>query len=492
MKSGLLVAWRIVRHDQRLLWREINQGSVGLWRTWVPLGILLLLIQVPAIMFFWQLQNPPLPGLMSVFWVTLSLMMIFGATGRALVLLYEKSDLDLLFSAPQPPYVILLGRLFSIAAGAFVGIGLIVLPVLNAELLRFGPSFLPGILVWALLALIVAAIGTALILGLVRLFGVRRGRFAGQLLAISLAVAPLSVMLLPTVLSPARQKAGLALLPPLIHHPFVESLGRAAQGGLPELAGLVALAAVVAGITARLMARTFQAGAQEITVNPGARRQRPHRWVEGLLRALIWKEVRLLTRHPMVLNALLPISLLVTVAGVVIVGKTGVRALAPVTIYWSGLVTLQLAVFAAAGEVGWDLVRQSAVAELRVYVLKAVVTVLLALTPLLVPWIWLAVAGHPGLALLFGFTALVCGSATAWLGVCTTRPSPRQDVFPQAKGKSLVLQMAGMTLTMVAAAAVGLVGADFVGLGLAILGVLLLGALACFTLIEPDLLKAPD
>ena len=153
--------------------------------------------------------------------------------------------------------------------------------------------------------------------------------------------------------------------------------------------------------------------------------------------------------------------------------------------------TMQLAVFAAAGEVGWDLVRQSAVPELRVYVLKTVVTVLLALTPLLIPWIWLAVAGRPGLALLSLFTALVCGSATAWLGVCTTKPSPRQDVFPQAKGKSLVLQMAGMMLSMVAAAAVGLVAADFVGLGLAILGVLLLGALACFTLVEPDLLKPP-
>ena len=492
MKIGLVVAWRIVRHDQRLLWREINQGTMGVWRTVVPLGVLFALIQGPALLLFWQLKDPPPPGIMSVFWGIVGLMMMFGATNRSLILLYEKSDLDLLFSAPQPPYVILLGRLCSIAAIAFVVLGLFVLPVLNAELLRFGPRFLPGILVWALLALIAAAIGTTLVLGLVRLFGVRRGRFVGQLVAISLAVAPLSVMLLPTVLSPARQKAGLALLPQLIRHPIVESLGRAAQGGLVELAGLVALAAVVAGLAARLMARTFQAGAQEITFTPGARRLRPHRWVDGLLRALVWKEVRLLTRHPMVLNALLPISLLVAVAGVVIVGKTGVRALAPVTIYWSGLVTLQLAVFAAAGEVGWDLVRQSAVPELRVYILKTVVTVLLALTPLLVPWIWLALAGHPGLALLSGFTALVCGSATAWLGVCTTQPSPRQDVFPQAKGKSLVLQMAGMTLTMVAAAAVGLVGADFVALGLAILGVLLLGALACFTLVEPDLLKAPD
>ena len=489
MNSGIRVAWQIVRHDQRLLWREMNQGTMGMWRTVVPLGVLLLLIQAPALMLFWQLKNPPLPGIMSVFWVIVGLGMLFGATNRSLILLYEKSDLDLLFSAPQPSYVILLGRLCSIAAIVFVVLGLFVLPVMNAELLRFGPRFLPGFLVWALLALIAAAIGTTLILGLVRLFGVRRGRFVGQLLAISLVFAPLSVMLLPTMLSPARQKATWSLLLQIVHHPAVESLGRAAQGGLPELAGLMALAAVVVGLTARLMARTFLAGAQEITVTSGARHLRPHHWVDGLLRALIWKEVRLLTRHQMVLNALLPTSLLVAVVGGVIVGKTGVRALAPVTLYWSGLVTMQLAIFAAAGEVGWDLVRQSVVPELRVYVLKTVVTVILALTPLLIPWIWLAVAGHPGLALLSGSTALVCGSATAWLGVCTTQPSPRQDVFPQAKGKSLVLQMAGMMLSMAAAAAVALVGADLVGLGLASLGGLLLGALACFTLVEPDLLK---
>jgi ABC-2 type transport system permease protein len=486
MKTGLAPAWCIVRLDQRLLWRELNHGSVGWLRTVGPVGVLFALMQVPAVILFWGLKEPPPPGHLSVFWFGIAGLMGLGAVNRAALLLYERNDLDLLLSSPVPARTLLLGRLGSIAVACFLGVGLFVLPFQNAAVLRFGAGYLAGFLVWALLALAAAASGVSVILGLVRLLGVRRGKFAAQLLSVVCSVAPAVAFMVPALLSPAAQAWARRLGVSLLKQPAFAWLGAAAQGGVVQLLALAFVTVVLLAASGKLLAQTFLAGTQEMTARAaGPRRLRPHKWTEGLARAILGKELRVLRRHPLLLSALLPTALTVGLAGLICLKVGDVRVIAPLSLYWAGLMTLQLAVFAASSEVGWDLVRLSAVPSSRILRLKLGISVLFALGPLLPAWIWLATTGRWGLALLTLFTALAASAATAWLGVTTTKVSPRQDVLSKPKGREVLLQFVAMALSMLGAIGVGLFAWEFVGLGLAAIAVMLLGVLACFTLVEP-------
>jgi hypothetical protein len=273
----------------------------------------------------------------------------------------------------------------------------------------------------------------------------------------------------------------------LTEQPVFAALGRAGEGGLIQLGLLALLATALTAFVIRMMARTFVTGAQDVAVRSTPRRTRPHRWTEGLTRVIFRKELRLLARHPLMLNQIFPMVLLVGVMGVVLLSLTHEsRLLAPLCLYWAGLTTLPVATAAASGEVGWDLVRQSAVPEQRVRVLKTVACVVLCVGPVILACLWLAGSGRPWLALLTLAMALACGAASSWLGIITTKPSPRQDVITQTRGRALVFQFVAMGLSLSGAAGVALVAYEFPWFGALLLGIMLLGVLGCFTLVEPE------
>jgi len=485
-RNELAAAGRIIHHDQRLFWREMHRGEMGWLRSWLPLGVLFTLFQAPALALSWQLKQPPAPGVLTVGWFFIGLTMLGGAMGRALSLLFERSDLDLLLSSPLPAYTVLLGRLISIACTCFLAAGLFVLPIVNALLLRFGPRYLAAWLVWAQLALAMAALGTGTVLVLVRWLGLRRGKLTAQTVYLLVALAPMGIMLLPAV-APAGGQSDFKALLRLLGHPIWTIPGRASQGDPLALAGLGLLATGLVAGTAWLLGRTFVTGAQESAVRATPRRDRPHRWSEGLGEVIFRKELRLIARHPLILSQLLPLTVVIFLMGLVVIHVShDTRQLAPLILYWCGVGPLQLSVFAAAGEVGWDLVRQSAVPPARVRFVKVVVCLLLSLSLTLPMLVWLAFSGHPGLTALTAAVALICATTAVWLGVATTQPSPRQDVITPPKGRALWLQLSGAVLAMLGATGVALIAYEQVGFGVFFLVVLLLGVLACFTLVDPE------
>ena len=492
MKAELTLVWQIVRLDLLLFWRLINQGATSQVRSWATIGVLFALFQVPAIFFSYTLKSPPPPGILSVAWLLIGLMMGMGSAERTVLLLYQRSDLDLLLSSPVPARVVLLGRLLSIAASLFLGTALFVLPALDAAVIRFGPAYLASFVVWALLATIVSAIGASATLGLVRLMGVRRARFATQMLAVLCLSTPGLIALMPKFLEGSTGKHLLEVAALAVKNPIFASLGRASQGSLAELAGLALLATALAFVATKWLGRTFATGAQDVSLPADASLPAPaHVWTDNLVRVVMRKEVRLMVRHPLVYTSVLPMVLMIGLLLVVQVLQGNPRLAAPISIYWSGMVTLALAGLAATAEVGWDLIRQGMVPEKLIWRLKLATCLGLSLSPLVPLWIWQAAGGRPGLALLSLLVALSVGVSSTWLGLTTTEASPRQDLLPQAKGKGLHLKLAAATLCLVGAVGVGLFAFDYVGLGLFFTAATLLGMVASLTLVEPLTAESP-
>ena len=486
LRLELAPAWQIIRHDQRLLGREMHRAEMGWLRAWLPIGVLFSLLQTISLLFVWQLKIPPPPGALTVIWVVLGLVTLSGVMGRALSLLYEKSDLDLLLASPLPARTILLGRLLSIAAAAMLLTGIFVFPLLNALLLRFGPSYLFGWIVWMLLSLATAAIGTAAILTVVRCFGVRRGKLAAQLLMVGCSLTPVIAILAPLLAPESIQSDMKIFFQDLLQHPAWTLAGRATKGEAAALLFLGGVTVLLVAGTAWLLARTFVTGAQQVTERVSTRQLKTHQWTEGLGAVIFRKELRLLVRHPLTISQLLPMVLINLVIGVILIRVShDPRLLATLVLYWCGVGPITLATFSAAGEVGWDLVRQSSVPPSRVRRLKVIVCLLVSLGPTVPILLWLAFAGHPGLATLTAWVALTCAATTSWLGVTTTQTSPRQDVIAPPRGRALLFQIVAMSLAMLAASGVSLVAFAQVGFGVFTLVVFLLGVLACFTLVDP-------
>jgi ABC-2 type transport system permease protein len=96
---------------------------------------------------------------------------------------YERGDLDLLLSSPVPSRRILAVRAVSIATTPFLWFALFLTPVAIPLAALGQPRWLAAYLVLASVALLAAAAGLSLAMGLFKLIGARATRTVGQLMA---------------------------------------------------------------------------------------------------------------------------------------------------------------------------------------------------------------------------------------------------------------------------------------------------------------------
>ena len=240
------------------------------------------------------------------------------------------------------------------------------------------------------------------------------------------------------------------------------------------------------------LSRLFVSGVQEAgVVKTDKRRLGQFDFVEGLGRATFWKDLRLISRDPLLLSRILPSTLyllpmLFAIGGF---GRTGAAALlAPFGVLVSLFLSPQLTAVATAGEEGWDLIRMSSASTVRMRVAKVAAGLALPIAICVLIAVATAILGRPGLALLSVIIALISSSSACWLEVATIRPTPRRDLIQNYRlgrgaspGRAL---LTGVQL-ITGGAGVSLAAHNQWALAIVACGLTILIAIGCFTLVKP-------
>jgi len=486
--------WRqtrlLLRNDLRLLWRSLPLGRRSVLR--FALIALALLVAHTCWTLVASAVRQPSIGVEASAWAFVTFLMLGAAMHRAIALFFEISDLDLLLASPVDLRAVLVSRIVAIAAGAVLGTGILLLPIINGFAIGASAYYLFGYITWALLALIASSIGIWLTFLIVRWLGPRRARTWSQVAA---AVAGASVYLLFQLQNMTRGSGRTVAFDSLFT--FAERAGfhspaAAARGEIIPLVTLAVLALAVTSLTGRLLARTFLSGWQEAVVRPSrtTRRYRRRRaFAGGLFRATIRKDLRLIVRDPLLLSQTLPSFLYILPAFIGLRHFGGFGLLAPIAVVLAAQFSSLLCDVAANGEEGLDLIRASPVNETRLRLAKLAAGMALPIACALVLCIILAFAGRPWLALLTAITAAAVGAGCGWLGVTRLSPSPRKDLLTSKRRRlSLGRNIAVGALIIVSSGGIALVAQGTLWfIGLPMVGASWLGVIACFTFagIEP-------
>jgi len=252
-----------------------------------------------------------LRGVGTAVWCFLLFVMISGGLVRALVVLHEQDDSNLLLSSPVSPRAILAARLFGNALQSCLVDGFIIMPWLNVQVFVFGHwECLWGYPVWFALAIIVTCIDGLFSFGFIAVMGLRKARFFAQVVPFLLVfgvfffAGSLSFSFAQMNVGEQRQ------MPPelqahfiaLSHTPLVW-INRASGGNPLFLAMILSTAAALSIITLRLTERAFVEGTQHLeehgaSARPGTA-DAPFR--SGLLGLEVRKNLRLVVRTPMMM-----------------------------------------------------------------------------------------------------------------------------------------------------------------------------------------------
>jgi hypothetical protein len=307
-------------------------------------------------------------GLSTSIWAFLLFVMLSGGLVRALVVLHEQDDSNLLLSSPVSPRAILAGRLFGNALQSCLVDGFIIIPYINVRLFVAGLhlNFLWGYPVWFALAIIVTCLDGLFSFGLIRWFGLRRARFFAQavpfllIFGVTFSAGSLSV-------SVAQLSADQAHMPfsmqahfiSLSHTPLVW-IAWAATGRPVALLLIFSFAAILAVVTLRLTERAFVEGTQHLTENIAAQpgtADAPFR--SGILFLEVRKNLRLVVRTPMMLVQCLAQSLMPIGIACVLGREDIARAVAFFVIFAAGVLSGMLTIAAGTVEECDDLLTMS-------------------------------------------------------------------------------------------------------------------------------------
>ncbi len=323
-----------------------------------------------------SLRSGPVPpaelrtGLSAALWGFLLFVMLSGGLVRAIVVLHEQDDSNLLLSSPISPRAVLAARLFGNALQSCLVDGFIIVPYLDVLIFGFGEwRFLWGFVVWFALAVVVTCLDGLFSFGMIRWFGLRRARTLSQavpfilIFAVTFGAGSLSVSI-----AKANADHGGNALPPDIQHHFVAlahsplaPLARAGGGAPLDLGALLLITALLAWATLRLTERAFVSGTQDVAENAAAatsRRRNPPFRSHPLLLEVI-KCIRLVTRTPMM--AVQCLAQVLTPVGIAFVlGRDDIpTAVSFFVIFTAGVLSGMFTIAAGTVEEADDLLRMA-------------------------------------------------------------------------------------------------------------------------------------
>jgi ABC-2 type transport system permease protein len=309
------VPW-LLRHEARLLWRRSNLAprklSAGLLAAGVAAGAQLLGFALAAWLRDGTAALADRLAAANAVLLVMGGLMLSQALDAALATLFERRDLDWLLASPVPLRRVLAARMTVIAASVAVPWLLLLGGVANAMAVAGQPGWLAAYPMVCALALLVAAAGAALAVGVVSVLGLRRARRAvgalGMLAGGVAFLASQSATMLPLSL---RATLWRALSPPCCGTPdgLAWWPARALLGDVVPLMAVLLAWLAVAALAARALARRFAAGAILVPPRrgPGAARAARRgvdagRFRRGTFGTLLRKELRLLRRTPNLLS----------------------------------------------------------------------------------------------------------------------------------------------------------------------------------------------
>jgi len=468
------IPW-LLGYEMRLAWRGLlgrrGGGMRGMIITLVALTAVAALAGVPLglAMRRWEMPITRLSIIVCDLGLAVTGSLMLSQTlASATEALYQRGDLDLLFSSPLDPRRTLTVRFLAVALNAFLAFSALFSTLLLPVALISHPAWLAAYLVVGSMAL--AATGLGLILGvaLFKLIGPKRTRAAAQILAAIIgAIFFLSSQLgnmlggrrAGSVWSEALKLANNAdfHLPPLADWPLRAMLGQPA----PLAALTLGSAALFIGATQILGGRFARLAAAASGADTSVAREEtgPRRFAADAFSATLRKELRLLWRDAALISQVLLRLLYLAPLAILMIrwaGRADILALpggAAALAFMSGQVAGSLAWITISAEDAPDLLAcaPSPPATFRQAKLAAA---FLPLAVLLAPFLVTLTVLTPlvGLAAVAGSvaSAIGCGMINIWY----QRPAKRSE-FRRRRGSSWFSTLAEILVGGLIAAATG-------------------------------------
>lgn len=312
----------LLAHEMRLAWRGFRSGRAGKGPgALIGLAILFAFACIAGVLLALAVKEVEVPihplavliaDMVCAVALTLMLSQTLSASAEAL---YERGDLDLLFSSPIAPRKVLLVRSLGIATGVAAIFTAFIAPVLLPPILYGHPGWLGVFGVLIALALTATAVGLVLAMVLFALIGPRRTRTVAQVLAALVGAAfflasqyrnlmgkAASESLYGTI---AREAMDGRLTPP----PWASLPLRAMLGEPLPLAAMMATSVVLFWLATTALGRRFSdaaAAAQGAASKRSRGPVKPARaFAAGAFRATVRKELRLIGRDAALLSQVL-------------------------------------------------------------------------------------------------------------------------------------------------------------------------------------------
>lgn len=486
-------AW-LLAHELRLAWRGFLAGrkgrGPGALIAFVILGGLIVFGGVAMGLALRGQQVPVVP--LAVVIVDLALaviltLMLSSTLAASADALYERGDLDLLFSSPLAPRKVLFVRALALAVNAGLWFMIPAVLLLTPSIVLGHPAWLGVFVVLAAAALGASGISLLLAMALFAVIGPRRTRTVAQVMAALIGAA---FFLASQYRNLMGQKASESLFariamdaregriqPP----PFADLPLRAALGEPIPLLILVALGAGIFLFAAQTLGRRFAdaaAATQGAETRKGARGPaRP--FAAGPFRATVRKELRLISRDAALLSQvllrvlyMLPLAL-VLARGAAHMPVWALAGPAAAVTFLAGQVAGSLVWITVSAEDTPDLL---AIAPAPMGVLRraklaaALLPVALLLAAPIAVLAWYAPLAGLWTAIGAGLSASTAGL----IGVWYQKPGKRAD-FRRRRGGSLLATFAELFVTALIGAATALAVAGW--LVWAVLPLIVAGAL---------------
>lgn len=491
----------LLGHELRLGWRRMatRRGRKRSWMSlWLTLAVPLILtaISIPMGVGLQSVHHIPIvPAAVVVTALALAViftLMLSQTLAAAVDALYERNDLDLLFSSPMQPRHVMFVRFLGVALGVFSVFGYFLTGPLIVVAVMGHPAWLATLPVLAAVALAASGAGLLIAAALFRILGARRTRTLAQVLAALIGASFFLASQAHNILG-KRGTGSLSaeimrrvqdpnlVLPPGLDFPLRALLGQP----LPLLAVLAVGAGIFWLANAWLGPRFAADAAAAAGAGAGGTRKAGGvgAFAAGPFAATLRKEWRLLARDPALLTQVLMRVLYMLPLGFLLLRQAGdhndymLPGAAAALVVMASQVAGSLAWITVSAEDAPDLLA-SAPAEIsavrRGKLAAACLPVAALLAPFLLPLIWLEPLA--GVSATAGCAAAVL--ASAFLNLWWQRPGKRSE-FRSRRRSSWLVTLADVLIALLIAFATALLAFGWwpvalVPAGLAVLALMLL------------------
>ncbi|WP_421932994.1 hypothetical protein [Phenylobacterium sp.] len=466
----------LLAHEMRLGWRGVlarrGENRRSGWVALVSVALVTLLAGVPLGFMMRRIEITVTPtGIVladAVLAVIFSLMLSQTVAAAADVL-YDRGDLDLLFSSPISPRKVLTVRFAAIALNLFLVFSAFLGPFLVPIALIAHPPWLAAFGVLAVIAVAATACGLVVAMALFRAIGPRRTRTIAQVLSALIGAGFFLVTQARTIFGHAAGSvwSDLMAAAPAIPLPPAAALPLKALMGDPGALAILLAAAVAmfAGVNlwlgGRFAADSAAAGGAEASAIKA--RTKPVAFTGGAFAATVRKELRLMARDAALMSQVMLRVLYLLPLAFVLLRNAGTRETlalpggAAALTFVAGQVAASLSWITVSAEDAPDLIAcaPTPVATFRqAKLVAAFIPVAILLTPILGVLIVL----NPGVGLAATAGCVATALANGLINIWYQRPAKRSE-FRRRRGSSWFSTLVELLVGAAIAAATGLAAA---------------------------------